>query len=241
MKRCALLIANADAAGAQNDINNWKKFLRSDVGGAWYESEIQLLTNPSKKYLDIILWWTKEEHYDFVIVVYAGHGGWERTTILEINPNGETVNENDLKGLASREILSLDCCRSIITVTDSLNESKLTMFSDTTRSGIRARYDTRMMQAIPQQITLYACSVGECAYCTNEGGYYTRNLLRQSADVPYSGFKTINQAHNAAALETIKEVREKENQGQCPDISMVRCLTEQQLIIGIDTSMFHRY
>ena len=32
MKRYTLLIANADAAGAHNDINKWKKFLRSGVG-----------------------------------------------------------------------------------------------------------------------------------------------------------------------------------------------------------------
>lgn len=238
MKRHALLIANADAAGAQNDINNWKKFLRSGVGGAWHENEIQVLTNPSKLYLEVTLSLTKDANYDFVIVVYAGHGGWERTTILEINPKGETINETDLKGLAPREILSLDCCRATSTVTDNLNEAQLKMFSETIRSSIRARYDARTMQAVAQQVTLYACSVGECAYCTNEGGYYTKNLLRQSAAVPYNAFQTINQAHNAAAPATTKEVREKENQDQHPDISMVRCLTSQQLIIGIDTSSF---
>lgn len=241
MKRHALLIANADAAGAQNDINNWKKFLRSGVGGAWHENEIQVLTNPSKAYLEVTLYLTKDANYDFVIVVYAGHGGWERTTILEINPKGETVNENDLKGLAPREILSLDCCRATSIITDILNEAQLKMFSETTRSSIRARYEARTMQAVAQQVTLYACSVGECAYCTNEGGYYTKNLLRQSAAVPYNEFRTINQAHNAAAPGTTKEVCEKENQDQHPDISMVRCLTSQQLIIGIDTTTFRTY
>lgn len=238
MKRYALLIANADAAGAQNDINNWKKFLRSGVGGAWHENEIQVLTNPSKAYLGRTLYLTKEANYDFVIVIYAGHGGWERTTILEINPKGETINETDLKDLAPREILSLDCCRATSTVTDVLNEAQLKMFSETIRSSIRARYDVRTMQAVAQQVTLYACSVGECAYCTNEGGYYTKNLLRQSAAVPYNAFRTINQAYNAAAPATTKEVREKENKDQHPDISMGRCLTSQQLIIGIDTSSF---
>lgn len=239
MKRHALLIANADAAGAQNDINNWKKFLRSGVGGAWHENEIQVLTNPSKTYLELTLYLTKDANYDFVIVVYAGHGGWERTTILEINPKGETIKETYLKGLAPREILSLDCCRATSTVTDILNEAQLKMFSETIRSSIRARYDTRTMQAVAQQVTLYACSVGESAYCTNEGGYYTKNLLRQSAAFPYNAFRTINQAHHDAASATIKEVREKENQNQHPDISSVRCLTSQQLIIGIDTSSFY--
>lgn len=241
MKRHALLIANLDAAGAQNDINNWKKFLQSGTGGAWNETEIEVLTNPSKAYLEVVLYRTKDENYDFVIVVYAGHGGWERSTCLEINPKGETVNETQLKGLASREILSLDCCRATSMMTDILNETQLKMFSETIRSSLRLRYDARMMQAIAQQVTLYACSVGECAYCTNEGGYYTKNLLRQCASVPYNEFRTINQAHNAAAPATTQEVHAKENQDQHPDISMVRCLTSQQLIIGIDTTSFLIY
>ena len=148
MKRHALLIANLDAAGAQNDISNWKKFLCSGVGGAWRTDEIQVLTNPSKNALETSLIFVQRANYDFVLVVYAGHGGWERTTILEINPDGDTINESELKNLAPREILSLDCCRATSTITDILNEAQLKMFSETTRSTIRARYDTRMMYAI---------------------------------------------------------------------------------------------
>lgn len=241
MKRKALLVANLDAAGAQNDINNWKRFLRSGIGGAWNENEILVVTNPSRNHLIVTLYLTKNVGYDFVLVVYAGHGGWKRSTILEINPQGETISENEFKNLAPREILSLDCCRAVSTVSDILNEAQLRLFSDSVRSGIRARYDLRMMQAIPQQVTLYACEVGECAHCTNDGGYYTKNLLRQSAAPISNGFRTINQAHNLAAAATTNEVYEKEGEGQHPDISMVRCLTSQQLIIGIDTSFVRTY
>lgn len=123
MKRKALLIANLDAAGAQNDINNWYRFLRSGRGGAWNEEEIQILKNPSETYLKMWLNLIKLDSCDFVIVVYAGHGGWERSTILEINPDGETVSENSLKGLAPREILTLDCCRATSFTAEILNEA----------------------------------------------------------------------------------------------------------------------
>lgn len=241
MNRHALLIGNLDAVGAQNDINNWKKFLRSGVGGAWNQNEIEVLINPSKVLLESRLFLIKATAYDFVFVVYAGHGGWQRSTILEINPQYETISETQLKGLAPREILTLDCCRGTSTTADVLNEAQLRMFSETTRSTIRARYDTRMMAASPQQVTLYACSIGESAYCTNDGGYYTRNLIRQSAAVPANGYRTINLAHSAAAPATTREVATKENQDQHPDIAAVRCLYSQQLIIGIDTSVFRIY
>ena len=241
MKRQALLIGNVDATGAQNDLLNWDKFLKSGRGGAWRNHEIQIISNPSKAYLQAWLKIIKDGNYDFVLVAYAGHGGWERSTILEINPDGETINEVDLKGLAPREILSLDCCRGTGAATQIVDEALEKSFSAETYSNIRARYDTRMMQAIPQQVTLYACSIGESAYCTNEGGYYTKNLLKQSAATPVNQFIMINQAHNNAAPATNNEVLAKENRIQTPDVSCVRCLTSQQLIIGINTSSFRFY
>lgn len=241
MKRKALLFGNTTAAGAQNDLLNWSSFLKSGRGGAWRDYEIQILPNPSKAYLQAWLNLIKDGRYDFVLVAYAGHGGWERSTILEINPDGETINEVDLKGLAPREILTLDCCRGTGATPQIIDEAIEKSFSADTISNIRARYDSRMMQALPQQVALYACRVGECAYCTNDGGYYTKNLLRQSVATAANEFVTINQAHNNAAIETKKEVLEKESRAQTPDITCVRCLTSQQLIIGIDTSTSRFY
>lgn len=238
MKRKALLFGNTTAAGAQNDLLNWAYFLKSGRGGAWWDSEIQILSNPSKAYLQAWLKIIKDGGYDFVLVAYAGHGGWVRSTILEINPNGETIDEVDLKGLAPREILALDCCRGTGAASQIVDEALEKSFSADTYSSIRARYDSRMMKALPQQVTLYACSIGESAYCTNDGGYYTKNLLRQSAATSANLFVTINQAHYNAAIETRNEVLTKEKRIQNPDIACVRCLTDQQLIIGIDTSVF---
>ncbi len=241
MKRQALLFGNTTAAGAQNDLLNWKSFLKSGRGGVWMDFEIQILSNPSKAYLQAWLNIIKNGGYDFVLVAYAGHGGWERSTILEINPDGETINEVELKGLAPREILSLDCCRGTGAATQIVDEALEKSFSADSYSTIRARYDSRMMQALPQQVTLYACSIGECAYCTNDVGYYTKNLLKQSSATPADQFITINQAHYYAAQATKNEVWVKENEIQTPDIACARCMTNQQLIIGIDTSSFRIY
>ena len=241
MKRQALLFGNTTAAGAQNDLLNWKSFLKSGRGGGWMDFEIHILSNPSKAYLQAWLNIIKNGGYDFVLVAYAGHGGWERSTILEINPDGETINEVELKGLAPREILSLDCCRGTGSATQIVDEALEKSFSADSYSNIRVRYDNRMMQASPQQVTLYACSIGECAYCTNDGGYYTKNLLKHSSATPANQFITINQAHYSAAQATKNEVRVKENEIQTPDIACARCMTNQQLIIGIDTSSFRIY
>ena len=66
MKRKALLFGNTTAAGAQNDLLNWKTFLKSGRGGAWQDYEIQILSNPSKTYLQAWLKIIKDGDYDFV-------------------------------------------------------------------------------------------------------------------------------------------------------------------------------
>ena len=139
MKRKALLFGNTTAAGAQNDLLNWVYFLKSGRGGVWWDSEIQILSNPSKAYLQAWLKIIKDGGYDFVLVAYAGHGGWIRSTILEINPNGETIDEVDLKGLAPREILALDCCRGTGAASQIVDEALEKSFSADTQKEVKEK------------------------------------------------------------------------------------------------------
>ena len=63
MKRKAILIESsnvvglADLPGARVDVENWGRFLQSDLGGAWDSSEIRVLNKPFstdlKKELDV--------------------------------------------------------------------------------------------------------------------------------------------------------------------------------------------
>ena len=174
MNRKALLIGNSNGlSGVKKDISNWHSYLMSDIGGKWFPSEIDVEMNPSKISLMSKINMLKNR-YDFVIVVYSGHGAYSKGTILEINSKEEYVYESDLKGIAPRQISVFDCCRGVVTMQDSIEESLRNMsVKNQFTLNIRQDYENRIMQAIPQQISLYACSIGESAYDSNEGGYYT--------------------------------------------------------------------
>ena len=45
------------------------------------------------------------------------------------------------------------------------------------------KYEARIMQAIAQQVSLYACSIGESALDTENGGMYINNLLKSAVNV----------------------------------------------------------
>lgn len=243
MNRRALLIGNSNGlSGVKKDISKWKSFLMSDTGGGWLPREIDVAMNPSKADLLEKIKSIKNK-YDYVIVVFSGHGAYKRSTntILEINGNEETISENELKHLAQRQISVFDCCRGIIPEQDSINESLEFKCSKNQLSTIiRQDYENRIMQSFsPQQISLYACSIGESAYDSNDGGYYTKNFL-ESTNLFFDNqhFRTVGTVHQAGSLKTASEVLQKENAIQKPDACLPKCILSQQLIISINPKYY---
>jgi hypothetical protein len=242
MKRKALLIGNSNGlSGVKLDISNFTAFLKSDVGGGWYNSEIVIKMNPIKRDLMNTISQLKNEKNDFSFVLFSGHGGYQKGTILEINNNEETINERDLEYIAPRQISIFDCCRNVVNISayENLFEKSARMF-DTSVSNIRAKYDVRIMQAIEQQVSLYACSVNESALDTDDGGLYINNLLKAASNVN-SEYKRIEEAHEEARDKTKNEAKNK-GRNQNPTATLPKCLSTQQLIISINPSYnYKRY
>lgn len=237
MKRRALLIGNSRGLqGVKKDMVNFQAFLMGRFGGAWKKGEIMIEMNPTladlRKKIELI----KDEKNDFVIVMYSGHGGYERDTVLEINSKGEIIHEIELIGLAPRQITIFDCCRvceSYEKSLESLNETKLFSVTDST-DRIRQRYEARIMRAIPQQDRLYACKIGQCAHDASDGtgAYYLKNLINHAKTID-GDFGLVGYIHEDAAQDTTIEVGIKENELQEPVASLPKCLSSQQLIISL--------
>lgn len=236
MKRKALLIGNTHGLpGVKIDLKKFERFLISDIGGAWLSSEIEIIQNPSKSHLINKIEITKLQRHDYAVVLFSGHGGHARRTILEINQAGETIEDSQLHGIAPRQITVHDCCRSIVQpVAENLVLESAEFMKRNSYNDVRQRYDSRIMQAIPQQVKLYSCSVGQVAYDTKDGGIYTSNLLASARSIPlYQPNKTIGVAHQEAIEPTQRQSREVGGTTQTPDAVLPRCLSQQQLIISI--------
>ena len=237
MKRRALLIGNSRGLqGVKKDIMNFQAFLMGRYGGAWKKGEIMIEMNPDLADLRNTIEKIQDEDNDFVIVMFSGHGGYERDTVLEINRKGEYIHEKDLKGLASRQISVFDCCRVVETHEEtlkSLNETKLFYVNDSI-DRLRQRYEERIMKAIPQQDMLYACKIGQCAHDASDGSgaYYLKNLIKHAKSITDT-FGLVGDVHEDAAQDTTIEVGIKENELQEPVASLPKCLSSQQLIISI--------
>ncbi len=242
MKKIALLIGNSDGLeGVKTDLFEWKKFLTSPKGGAWERHEIKMIMNPKRsELLSDINELRKKKAYDFAIVVYSGHGGYDRQTILEINKHEETINEADLYFIAPRQISVFDCCRSLVDGYEPIYESQRTFSTGGILSNlqkIRNAYNQRIRLAIPQQVCLYACRIGETALDTESGALYIQTLLRQAKLFPNNEeFRTVEEIHSKASVCTsIRALNRKHTQH--PAASLPKCLTRQKLILSINPDM----
>jgi len=99
---------------------------------------------------------------------------------------------------------------------------------------IRNAYNQRIRLAIPQQVCLYACRIGETALDTESGALYIQTLLWQAKLFPNNEeFRTVEEIHkNASELTYIKGLLKKHTQH--PAASLPKCLTSQKLILSIN-------
>lgn len=225
-KRILIIGNNEGLPGVKVDIENYKRFFKSSYGGDWYDSEIIEKLNTSKSDLTTLLTRLKAESLNYLIIIFSGHGGQERETVLELNSTGECISESELKNLAYRQLTIFDCCRcySQSLMESVTNEMKVKLFAV---RNTREKYETRIMEAIHQQASLYACSIGEYANDTAKGGAYSKNLINSSIS-DANEFTLVGTAHETASTLTRMEFR-----NQNPEAVLPRCLSSQQLIIGI--------
>jgi hypothetical protein len=224
-KRILIIGNNHGLPGVKVDIEKYKSFFKSSYGGLWRDNEITEKLNVSKTELLAELTRIKGT-LNYLIVIFSGHGGQERETMLELNSSGECIGESELKNLAYRQLNIYDCCRSYPEiVTESLKaQLRTNLFSAV---DTRQKFEERIMAADHQQVSLYACSIGEYANDTNEGGAYSKNLISVARNIDEE-FMLVGTGHMKASLETTKEFPK-----QHPDSIIPRLMSSKQLIFAI--------
>jgi hypothetical protein len=230
MNKKILLIGNSDGLpGVKKDFVNYESFFMSPIGGNWYNTEIIRMMNPSQQNLRNELKRLQSLKLDYLIVMFSGHGGQAREVVIEINEKEERIYESELVNIAERQITILDCCRVRIAESINLSDSVMMRKAATTEINTRQEYEKRIMQAIPQQVRLFACKVGETAEDTSDGGIYSLKLI-SAAKYFDTDYLTIGKAHSEATTNTTVST----NYRQHPDSILPKCLSSQDLIISIN-------
>jgi len=184
MNRKALIIYCTDTnsgklTGPKIDNENIRKYLKSDVGGQWYDYEIISLENPTiGKVRRCIA--NDFDNADYSFIVFTGHGYIDKIN----NKNYLEVADGDiqlsrLKTSAPRQTIIIDACRGYYS---HLNDSLRNSFSNlheyfSGHPNTRPLFDNAVSQAEEGIIELYSASENQASLDTDKGGAYIYSLL----------------------------------------------------------------
>ena len=192
ISRCALLISNAGESGDEHyckgvlvDIQNYKTFLTSPIGGWWAEDRIIWLDRPTKSLLRESL--RSLTQYDYSFIAFSGHGWFSKAddaTAL-ILKRGENISSLELQQDATKRTIVLDCCREIRNESALLERHvKYAEFSAELNKRspdgrlCREKFFKDVKSASPSIVTLHSCSPAETAGDDERtGGHYTSRLV----------------------------------------------------------------
>ncbi len=197
------VVGESDLPGARVDQKNWINFLKSELGGAWEDSEIIPLTKPLSSVLEKHL----EDHKDkYCFVAFSGHGcdgsivlndSFKSFPISRLKPRGEkgSMVVDSCRGVeaatqysfAAKQLLVEGAERGRSVIANS-RQGEITKFA-AKEGKLPKRFDhsVRWRRALLDSkvgiVEMLACSKGEAAgENPKAGGFYT-SLLLQSADL----------------------------------------------------------
>lgn len=227
MKRFAFLFGNTDGLeGVKKDLDRFQSFLESDIGGAWERDDeiyrqCDLDYDEVMRIIDII----RNRCYDYVVVYFSGHGGMKRATELCLNASGDLLNEEEISGLADKQLSIYDCCRVFPRIVKNamnfvFDESVESCLSR--RKLYRERFEALITNASEQEVRLYACKPGRFANDTSNGGVYTQHLLDVAEEQSLIGDVFVKKAHTLATNAVVVDPDAFSNGViQYPDISVL--------------------
>jgi len=209
--RKALIIGAPDEKipGVNVDVKQLREYLKSPIGGLWYETEITTLISPSANSIRVQL--ALLGLCDYSLVFFGGHGfhsNERNRTILHIN-SSETLDSLELRAGAKKHSLILDCCRKAESERRLLKSATEAMVFDHARgknldpAQCRQFFDMAISECDSGLVVMNACSVNETAGENNtDGGYYTSSLIDSGKEWARKKLSTIDLFKNYSTSST---------------------------------------
>ena len=206
VRRMALLISSGnlnvagyeDLPGTAMDVENWKAYLMSPLGGEWIDrDEIQRFYEPD---LETIRAFLRAYKDDYVLVLFSGHGGEDPIGRGGACERIVCLNRNEL-AVPAQEICPInfgtaifDCCRTTDEDTVSmeklgfandrmiaLNESRSNNFTQLRNRNLRNVFQMALETDPTGIVQMCACSSNETAMERHDrgmnGGVYSTLLI----------------------------------------------------------------
>lgn len=225
MRRKALIIGNSGGEknledyleGVQQDVKNYRQFLLSNIGGKWYEDEIEVSLDEAKSQVVSKITAIKNSHCDFVFILFSGHGSYSSLKeCRKLYIFNDSIYENELTHLAPKQITILDTCANI-EKEEILTEGMESLTFAKMLIDYRKNYENAIARCLEQQVILYSSSIDESSRDSELGGLFAHNLLK----VAYNNRKDILSSREAY-LSAKEAVQKKTKMTQNPSSDLIK-------------------
>jgi hypothetical protein len=219
MKRKALLIGSPGSpylAGVEVDLINMRNFLISANGGSWnLDTEIvECSLNPTyaeiEPHLEIL------QYCDYAFVYYSGHGFTNNNNQGQINLNAnEIIPIQKLANRCKKQTTIIDACRGYAERFNAIGSIKPSpiIFENTNAEYAKTLFENFVSHCPQSRILLYATQLGQNANDTDNGGYFSTNLLMATKQITQQTKKPI-----IKIVDAFNETYSKANNHHKPSI-----------------------
>jgi len=224
--RKALIIGAPDVKpplpGVIIDVNDIQNYLKSPTGGAWQESEIEVMMSPRAAEVEARLRLFRGK--DYVLVTCSGHGAHLdpddiNSTFMYLQEK-ETMRIRDMNPGNLRFTIIADICREFVPVhlRAALEDMAKSMVLESAPSWSEARrlYDMAIMANPEGGIIAYSCDINQTAADDGTGGFFTQELLKAPMTLATPKFVTRRVVDIYDAFQFAKERTLAEHSPQRP-------------------------
>ncbi len=186
MTRKAIIIGapGNNLNGVKFDVENYTTFLMSPSGGAWARYEIMDMINPTKK--DLLKRIADIEDIDYVLVIFSGHGAWEKGTdrqIIKINDT-QKMYLDDLITSAPKQLFIVDACRSLVEGLSGFDNGGVFMNfpSNLSIKDARQAFDNHLRKCKDGVMICTSCEIKKTSADGDDGSFFSNSLLKRAKE-----------------------------------------------------------
>lgn len=201
--------------GVKYDLENFRQFLMSEQGGAFYNSEIKVVFDPTyAKVIRII----KESTSDYCITYFSGHGYTDvKDLSRKLCLHDYSIQDFSLFNDSPRQIIFADACRVHVQPGIGAIPGLSEAWSEFSGSPVREILDKFISHSPAGKMIIHGTQSGELSYDEGDGGSFTKALLDVSS--------SINTPHDYSPvsmkniLKHLPSVLRKKGNHQVPEIT----------------------
>ncbi|MBS1509367.1 MAG: caspase family protein [Bacteroidetes bacterium] len=200
--------------GVSQDLAGFRRYLKSDKAGRWFDNEIITLPHPD---LQTAINQIHSTVVDYLIVYFSGHGATIEGNKRVLEFRDGFITDTDFLNACPRQVVICDACSNYIQPGISgIPEYGEEYFHFDGIYKARELFDQYILNSPCGKIIVHSTQLGQPSYDSIDGGYFTQGLLNVATKL--KTFQNYYPLSIADVLRYVPGYLQKRGNNQIPTI-----------------------